>query len=496
MSRSALEGSFTGLMLAVLLVGTASAQQDHESGTGHTWPSDLSMVEVHGTVVTEGTEPNQTYFLDEDGDLSADYQLMLGPWWYQPASGVARPTDGDVVTIVGTLQPPHVSPPSLMVFSIDGVRWRTAVEFGMHGWNGGSFWIDTGDTLTTTGSVLIDTTYYYVHYYLDEDSDGVPEYQLGFGPHWYMPEGVERPEDGQVVTVWGVLHSRTGTDMLSVYELDGQAWRPFGDTAPWSGNWFAREHGDSLFTFCANDSMHRLGFPSGHMDGHRMGMGWPDSSFTQFWRIHPDSLPGPGDITHMMGFYLDIHDPFGESMMDGRFGDRGGMMGFSREYNMVLHYRNEDLISHNVAEEDLALWSWDGPSTQWSPVGGTTIDVENNTVNLSSAALSNYYSLVVSGSATATDDLEDIPSAFELFQNYPNPFNPLTTIRYNLPEAARVTLIVFDIIGRPVATLVDREQIAGRHKAVFDAHSYASGLYMYRLDAGDFRKEGKMMLVK
>jgi hypothetical protein len=92
--------------------------------------------------------------------------------------------------------------------------------------------------------------------------------------------------------------------------------------------------------------------------------------------------------------------------------------------------------------------------------------------------------------------LLDLPEEFALYPNYPNPFNPLTTIGYDLPEASRVTLIIYDIIGRQVVKLVDGEQIAGRHKAVFDARSYASGLYMYRLEAGDFRKVGKMMLVK
>jgi hypothetical protein len=93
-------------------------------------------------------------------------------------------------------------------------------------------------------------------------------------------------------------------------------------------------------------------------------------------------------------------------------------------------------------------------------------------------------------------ELLDLPEEFALYPNYPNPFNPFTIIGYDLPEAARVTLTVYDVIGRRVVQLVNQEQPAGRHRAVFDAESYASGLYLYRLKAGDFTDVGKMILVK
>jgi len=90
----------------------------------------------------------------------------------------------------------------------------------------------------------------------------------------------------------------------------------------------------------------------------------------------------------------------------------------------------------------------------------------------------------------------EIPEEFALWQNYPNPFNPSTTIRFSLPQRSHVTLKVFDVLGREVATLVDRELSAGEHAVVFDAKALSSGVYFYRLQAGNFVEQKKMVVVK
>lgn len=85
---------------------------------------------------------------------------------------------------------------------------------------------------------------------------------------------------------------------------------------------------------------------------------------------------------------------------------------------------------------------------------------------------------------------------FRLDQNYPNPFNPVTTISFTLPEWSEVTLTVYNAIGQRIMTLVDRQKDAGSHSVTFDASEFASGLYLYRIQAADFDKTRKMMLVK
>lgn len=88
------------------------------------------------------------------------------------------------------------------------------------------------------------------------------------------------------------------------------------------------------------------------------------------------------------------------------------------------------------------------------------------------------------------------PLVYTLHQNYPNPFNPSTTISYVLPQKSMVSLKVFNILGQDVQTLVNGEQGQGTHLAVFDASRLASGVYFYRLEAGDFTKVQKMVLMK
>ncbi len=94
------------------------------------------------------------------------------------------------------------------------------------------------------------------------------------------------------------------------------------------------------------------------------------------------------------------------------------------------------------------------------------------------------------------DARSQAPNAFALLQNYPNPFNATTTISFDLPREGRVALRVFDLTGRDVATLIDRELAAGEHRVRFDAGELASGVYFYRLHAGEFVDAKKMVVLK
>ena len=90
----------------------------------------------------------------------------------------------------------------------------------------------------------------------------------------------------------------------------------------------------------------------------------------------------------------------------------------------------------------------------------------------------------------------EIPGAFSLLQNYPNPWNPSTTIRYGLPHASFVTLSVYNTVGQQVARLVNEQQQSGYHEATFRGEGLASGVYFYRIQAGDFVASRKLLLLK
>ncbi|MBD3402938.1 T9SS type A sorting domain-containing protein, partial [candidate division GN15 bacterium] len=93
-------------------------------------------------------------------------------------------------------------------------------------------------------------------------------------------------------------------------------------------------------------------------------------------------------------------------------------------------------------------------------------------------------------------DQRGLPTRFDLHQNYPNPFNPSTEISFSVPEACDVTLEVYNVLGRRVISLIDGRMDAGTHTVTWDATELSSGIYLYRLQAGEYRESRKMMLLK
>ncbi|UCG63244.1 MAG: T9SS type A sorting domain-containing protein [Candidatus Zixiibacteriota bacterium] len=89
-----------------------------------------------------------------------------------------------------------------------------------------------------------------------------------------------------------------------------------------------------------------------------------------------------------------------------------------------------------------------------------------------------------------------IPNTYALGQNHPNPFNPATIIWFSLPEPAQVNLNVYNIRGQKVATLASGQYSAGIHHVEWDASAQTSGVYLYRLSAGDYSETRKMILIK
>ncbi|HIF28625.1 MAG TPA: T9SS type A sorting domain-containing protein [Candidatus Marinimicrobia bacterium] len=100
-----------------------------------------------------------------------------------------------------------------------------------------------------------------------------------------------------------------------------------------------------------------------------------------------------------------------------------------------------------------------------------------------------------------TDDGSVLPVAYALHQNYPNPFNPVTTLRYNLPENRLVNIIIYDMLGRRVKTLINQNQDAGHKSVTWDATNdfgkpVSAGIYLYQIQAGEYISTKKMVLLK
>jgi hypothetical protein len=109
---------------------------------------------------------------------------------------------------------------------------------------------------------------------------------------------------------------------------------------------------------------------------------------------------------------------------------------------------------------------------------------------------------IISPATNLENETKDLKLNFQLEQNYPNPYNPTTIISYSIPQSSFVTLKVYDVLGKEVATLVNETKQPGIYEVKFsagssgDASNLASGIYIYRLTAGDFIKSSKMILIK
>jgi hypothetical protein len=148
------------------------------------------------------------------------------------------------------------------------------------------------------------------------------------------------------------------------------------------------------------------------------------------------------------------------------------------------------------------------PIQDWIKVGyvagfGTTTEPKSYSFTDSKLETGNYsYRLKqidFDGTVTYSEEVNvevEIPLVYALEQNYPNPFNPSTTIKYSISEDGFVKLLVYNLLGEEVTTLVNNEQKAGRYEVVFDASKLSSGVYLYRLESKNFLSIKKMLLIK
>lgn len=193
----------------------------------------------------------------------------------------------------------------------------------------------------------------------------------------------------------------------------------------------------------------------------------PDGAFT----LVPEGIPG----------YIQIHSD----------------ATFSGQVEICIEYPDEFTLPEE--EDDLMFLHYTGGV--WDTIT-TFHDVVNNEICGVTDSFSTF-ALAVPGSTTGVQDGEItiLPLDFLLNQNYPNPFNPATTISYSLSQRGRVTIEVFNLLGQKVNTLIDRDEAAGTYSINWNGtdasgHKVATGVYFYRLRAGDYVETKKMILLK
>ena len=158
-------------------------------------------------------------------------------------------------------------------------------------------------------------------------------------------------------------------------------------------------------------------------------------------------------------------------------------------------------ISRQVLDGGGAAWFSSSNYKLCSSVGQSITGIQEGATKTVYTGFWNRWAIWGVSAVDEEDDFSHLPKEFDLRQNYPNPFNPTTIIEYALPKASEVKIRIYNILGQKVRSLVDEHQDAGYKRIQWDGkddggNEISSGVYFYRIEAGDFVKCKKMTLLK
>jgi ligand-binding sensor domain-containing protein len=156
-------------------------------------------------------------------------------------------------------------------------------------------------------------------------------------------------------------------------------------------------------------------------------------------------------------------------------GSSNGLVKFDSGNWTVFTRDNSGLPNDGIG--DMAI---DGKNNKWIISDGLVVFNENGVVSI----------------GEKNEDFEKFPNNFNINQNYPNPFNPLTNIEFDLPKSSDVRIEVYNTAGQKIQTLLNRKMSAGSHQVEFNAQDLSSGVYFYRIEAGEFQDVKKMILLR
>lgn len=232
---------------------------------------------------------------------------------------------------------------------------------------------------------------------------------------------------------------------------------------------------------------------------------FPTSSLTNYHYGIPDFLyymtappvsPAP---TITPGAPADTNTPAAPTGLTGSAGNQQAFLQWNKntEFDIVKYY----IYRHtaNNPNASTLIDSTSQPDTNYTATGltnGTPYYFWVRAVDAFCAPRISGYSNFALVTPVIVAGKQEIPKEYALHQNYPNPFNPATTINYDLPKNTFVRITVFDITGREVEVLVNEFMAAGYHEISFSAQNLASGAYFFKMEAGTFITQKKMVIVK
>ena len=307
---------------------------------------------------------------------------------------------------------------------------------------------------------------------------------------------------GATVAISGVVTADTAHLMRSPLNTAGtNTWYMQNGNQPWNGIWFD-DTSSTLLSLRNGDSVTVTGAVTERFDVTQI------ANFTATPVVHASNIPTPAPVdvtTGMFGPTVGNGTPAAEQWegMLVRFNnvvvsDTAPVFSDPTEFAVddgtgpILVRRDGRHNYSNVRADTL--------------IGRTILNLNDTITYLQGIIFYSFNRYKIE--PRANDDFGSIltgveldrnpavPETYVLEQNYPNPFNPSTTIEYSLPRSTGVLLKVYNVLGQEVRTLVNQVQPTGKYTVRFDASSLASGLYFYRLQAGEFSQVKKLMLLK
>jgi len=302
---------------------------------------------------------------------------------------------------------------------------------------------DSLEIIELAGYAIVETDSMYAHYFLDIDGNDAVDYRLSFGPPWYDPEnGATRPENGDSIWVVGGLMGYSDPQTVIVYEINGLFWREPGDGHGGHGGGDC-PNPDSVVLVEVNGTAIVEQMP--YMDMYFLD---EDGDTQEDYHLNfgsPWYHPGNGATRPNNGDNVDIV---------------GGMVDGCGNLPMIIVYEINGQFWREPGDT-AGLW-----------ISPTSIDDQAG---------------------------QNLPKTYITASNYPNPFNPSTTITFNLSQTERARVTIFDLLGREVDVLADREFPAGSNELVYNSsrqNQASSTVYFYKIETNTGLAIGKMILLK
>lgn len=341
--------------------------------------------------------------------------------------------------------------------------------------------------------------------------------------------GMDYPSGLIVDSDNNILFAMNIKDNSSGYDVFFKKYNPNGDSI-WSRKYNGPANLDDFAAYYTLPKLDKEGnvyFSGYHKASASTGFDaicWKYSSAGQLVWSQTYNSTSPDSNDHFYGLTIDS---------SGNVFCTGSRYSLATREDVILvkyvqsPYRPEDLTANAVSQTRINL-SWldrSGNESTFKIERSTNAgmnwllkdSVPANTTNYSDTALSpntiyhyRIYARNTAGSSSYSNiafdttfspvvvlqNSNEIPKTFRLFANYPNPFNPVTAIKFDIPEQSFTKLVIYDLLGKEVKTLVDMQLQAGSYTAQLNAEDLASGIYFYRLETGKFTDVKKMILVK